>query len=59
MPLQWKKRYFARIKDLIDQYHPDLMYTDGPIFFDEWGLALMARNKAAMLTRCCLQTSPP
>jgi alpha-L-fucosidase len=44
VPLQWKQRYFARIKDLIDQYQPDLMYTDGPIFFDEWGLALMAHQ---------------
>ena len=44
VPLKWKQEYFARIKDLIDQYQPDLMYTDGPIFFDEWGLALMAHQ---------------
>jgi alpha-L-fucosidase len=42
VPLRWKQHYFARIKDLIDQYQPDLLYTDGPIFFGEWGLALAA-----------------
>ncbi len=42
VPLKWKEHYFLRIKDLIDQYEPDLMYTDGPIFFEEWGLSLMA-----------------
>jgi alpha-L-fucosidase len=44
VPLKWKQHYFARIKDLIDQYQPDLMYTDGPIFFEEWGIALMAHH---------------
>ncbi len=44
VPTKWKERYFLRIKDLIDQYQPDLMYTDGPIFFDEWGVALMAHH---------------
>jgi alpha-L-fucosidase len=40
----WKECYFLRIKDLIDQYQPDLMYTDGPIFFGEWGVSLMAHH---------------
>ena len=40
----WKKKYFMRIKDLIDQYQPDLLYTDGPIFFEEWGLAFVAHH---------------
>jgi alpha-L-fucosidase len=44
VPLKWKQHYFARIKDLIDQYEPDLMYTDGPIFFEEWGLGLTAHH---------------
>ena len=44
VPLKWKQHYFLRIKDLIDQYQPDLMYTDGPIFFDEWGVALTAHH---------------
>ena len=40
----WKKKYFMRIKDLIDQYQPDLLYTDGPIFFEEWGLGFVAHH---------------
>jgi len=44
VPEAWKERYFARIKDLIDNYQPDLMYTDGPIFFGQWGEALMAHH---------------
>ena len=42
VPLKWKQHYFARIKDLLDQYEPDLLYTDGPIFFEEWGLGVTA-----------------
>lgn len=42
VPLKWKQHYFNRIKDLLERYEPDLLYTDGPIFFDEWGLGLAA-----------------
>ena len=42
VPLKWKQRYFDRIKDLLDQYQPDLLYTDGPIFFEQWGLGIAA-----------------
>jgi alpha-L-fucosidase len=41
-PLHWKKEWFTRIKDLIDQYQPDLLYTDGAIPFGEWGRGLAA-----------------
>jgi alpha-L-fucosidase len=41
-PDGWKMQYFKRIKDLLDKYQPDLMYTDGDIFFEEYGLALLA-----------------
>ena len=41
-PAQWKLHYFNRIKDLVDKYQPDLLYTDGDIFFEEYGLALVA-----------------
>lgn len=44
VPEKWKEHYFLRIKDLIDRYEPDLMYTDGPIFFGDWGVALMAHH---------------
>jgi alpha-L-fucosidase len=39
---KFKHQWFIRIKDLVDQYQPDLLYTDGPIPFDEWGLNLVA-----------------
>ncbi len=41
-PERWKKQYFARIKDLIDQHQPDLLYTDGQIPFDAYGYGLVA-----------------
>jgi alpha-L-fucosidase len=41
-PMEWKLRYFARIKDLIDQHHPDLLYTDGGIPFGDIGMRLVS-----------------
>jgi len=41
-PDRWKLEYFNRIKDLIDQHQPDLLYTDGGIPFDEYGYSLVA-----------------
>jgi alpha-L-fucosidase len=41
-PDSWKQLYYKRIKDLIDQYEPDLLYTDGGITFEEYGLNLVA-----------------
>jgi alpha-L-fucosidase len=41
-PDPWKMHYFKRIKDLIDNYEPDLLYTDGDIFFEEYGLHIVA-----------------
>ena len=41
-PDSWKLHCFKRIKDLVDNYQPDLLYTDGDIFFEEYGLALVA-----------------
>jgi alpha-L-fucosidase len=38
----WKKHYFARIKDLLDQFEPDVVYCDGHIPFEEYGLGLVA-----------------
>lgn len=53
VPLSWKREYFMRIKDLIDQYEPDLLYTDGHIFFEEWGLGVIAHlyNQSAKRNR--------
>ena len=39
---QWHQEWFARIKDLIDQYHPDLLYTDGGIPFGSFGRSIVA-----------------
>jgi alpha-L-fucosidase len=41
-PDEWKMQYFNRIKDLIDQHQPDLLYTDGGIPFEEYGLSTVA-----------------
>ncbi len=42
VPDSWKLQYFRRIKDLIDQFQPDLLYTDGAIPLEEYGLSLVA-----------------
>jgi alpha-L-fucosidase len=42
IPEAWKRHWFARIKDLVDQYQPDLLYCDGHIPFEKWGLSLVA-----------------
>jgi alpha-L-fucosidase len=38
-PKRWKERYLLRIKDLIDQHKPDMLYTDGGIPFEGYGLS--------------------
>ncbi len=38
----WHQEWFNRIKDLVDQYQPDLLYTDGGIPFGEVGRSLVA-----------------
>jgi len=48
-PDWWKLQYFNRVKDLIDQHQPDLLYTDGGIPFEQYGLGTVAEvyNAAA------------
>ena len=41
-PPSWRDNYFERIQDLVTQYEPDLLYTDGGIPFGDYGLALVA-----------------
>ncbi len=41
-PDSWKLQYYRRVKDLVDQHHPDMLYTDGGIPFDEYGLSTVA-----------------
>jgi alpha-L-fucosidase len=50
MPDSWKREYLLRMEDLIDNYEPDLLYTDGPVRNGDWGLATIAHlyNRSAM-----------
>ena len=38
----WHQEWFNRIKDLVDQYQPDFLYTDGGIPFGVVGRSLVA-----------------
>jgi alpha-L-fucosidase len=38
----WHKQWFDRIKDLIDKYRPDLLYSDGTVPFGRYGLGIIA-----------------
>jgi alpha-L-fucosidase len=42
---RWHLQWFARIKDLVDQYHPDLLYTDGGARFSVSARSRFARNR--------------
>ena len=42
IPESWKQDWFLRIKDLVDQYEPDYLYSDGSLPFEEHGLRLVA-----------------
>ncbi|HUX28550.1 MAG TPA: alpha-L-fucosidase [Terracidiphilus sp.] len=42
IPDSWRKHYLDRMTDLIDKYQPDLLYTDGHLPFDEYGLKMVA-----------------
>ena len=41
-PDSWKLEYFNRIKDLVDSYQPDLLYTDGGMEFGDYGISTVA-----------------
>jgi len=38
----WKRQWFLRIQDLVDNYQPDLLYTDGPLPFENYGYSAVA-----------------
>jgi alpha-L-fucosidase len=42
IPESWKQHWFLRIKDLVDQYQPDLLYSDGQLPFQGYGLNVLA-----------------
>ncbi len=40
---RWQQQWFDRIRELVDMYHPDLLYTDGGVpFGNEVGRSLIA-----------------
>jgi len=40
---KWQHQWFQEIKELVDNYHPDLLYSDGGVpFGNEVGLSLIA-----------------
>jgi alpha-L-fucosidase len=42
IPESWKQHYLDRMTDLIDNYQPDLLYTDGHLPFEEYGLKMVS-----------------
>ena len=43
VPAAFKQAWFDRIKDLVDRYHPDLLYSDSPLPYpDDVGRRLLA-----------------
>jgi len=49
IPDSWKRHWYLRIKDLVDSYDPDLLYTDGAMPFESYGLHQVANlyNRSA------------
>jgi len=41
-PERWKQQYVLRVKDLVDQHQPDMLYTDGSIAWEQYGLSTVA-----------------
>jgi alpha-L-fucosidase len=39
---RWHHEWYRRVKDVVDQYHPDLLYSDGPLPFGEIGASIVA-----------------
>jgi len=42
IPEWWKKHWYARMRDLVDNYQPDLLYVDGALPFEDYGYSLVA-----------------
>lgn len=39
---EWMKEWYADVKELVDTYHPDLLYSDSKLPFDEVGRKMLA-----------------
>lgn len=49
---KWHQQWYNEIKELVDRYQPDLLYTDGPVpFKNEVGLSLIAHYYNASAAR--------
>jgi alpha-L-fucosidase len=48
---QWHQKWYDRIKDLVDQHLPDLLYTDGGIPFGEVGRSMVAHLYNSSMAR--------
>ncbi|MBS1512573.1 MAG: alpha-L-fucosidase [Bacteroidetes bacterium] len=42
IPQTWRQHWYNRMMDLVNQYQPDLLYCDGHMPFEEFGLSLLA-----------------
>ena len=59
---RWQQQWFNEIKELVDDYHPDFLYTDGGVpFGNEVGLSLIADlyNDRIQRHRTGLMNVPP
>jgi len=55
---KWQQQWYDRIKELVDNYKPDLLYTDGNVPFEnEVGLAMIAHiyNSIPKVVYTCKQ----
>jgi alpha-L-fucosidase len=41
-PDWWQRTWFNRIEDLVDRYQPELLYSDGRLPFESYGLSVVA-----------------
>ncbi|MFA6812508.1 MAG: alpha-L-fucosidase [Bacteroidaceae bacterium] len=61
----WQREWYDRIKELIDMYHPDLLYSDSALPFGDVGRTLIAhyynqdlqRNKKTSVVYTCKEKS--
>lgn len=51
IPEEWQQHWYERIKDLVDQHQPDLLYSDGPLPFGDYGRRLLAHLYSASAAR--------
>jgi alpha-L-fucosidase len=42
IPEAWRQHWYARISDLVNSYEPDILYTDGALPFEEYGMSVVA-----------------